>query len=310
MNRLHSICCLLLVVFPLSIKTFAAQEYHKDIFLEFPSYYDEEAAGGVGPDGIGLDSQGHFCLMDTSTIWIYNDAGQVLRNFRLHDQYGKLISPYDFCFDGQGNVYGFYNDAGEAFIYKFDPQGLLQSKMSNDPQYSHDVFCGHYIAYIKGDHLMVYDDETKVIPIKYQAGQVAAIVRPQQLNDKFMIKPNKFVRVIFQTPKDVAVEIHKDNQPMKKLRFSDKIGLIVNPVYSYDLQYCYFYRSILGSYPGPNIREILKYDGDKLVFTTNPLALNTIPMAHGKKFVADAKGTIYYYAGDEKKIQILRWRLQ
>lgn len=262
-----------------------------------------------------MDNEDHFCVLDVRTFRIYDDFGNVLRELSLRDQKGDFPGGWDFCLDDEGNIYTYRNLSGEVFVNKFNSEGLLQGKMTNDYQLAvsqdgRDRFLGKNIFYIHHYGLIICDDAKGHIPVNFTAGKVPDMSLRQKLIQNFVIGANSTVKLTFQRVGDFTMEINQPAQAPKEVQITYNGTLECTHIFSRDEnnQYLYLAKAVAGSKRYEE--EIRKYHGDELLFTTGPLPPNKIEWAVGKTRVVDSQGTIYYYCGDENGIQILRWSLK
>jgi hypothetical protein len=304
---------LLVLLLFLAAGTVFAQEYQKDVFLEFATSPCGEYGVYLGPNAIGLDNEGHFCVQDTSWIMIFDDQGRLLRQFKLQSERWIRIG-IDFCFDPEGSIYSYRESGKDPGIHKFDAQGRYASLMgcllTRDFARRREVFLGRNIAYVKGYGLMLYFSRTMGhIPVTYRAGVDSNLVSPDRVVDNFRTSANSFVKVNFDDKGHHALEFCTEGQPTKEVQIVHNGFVTIIPLFSLDEESQYFYMALADS--GSTTawtEEIRKYHDGELIFTTGPIPPNHLEY-EGKQAVVDSHGTIYYYAGDEKKIQILRWRL-
>jgi YD repeat-containing protein len=284
-----------------------AQEYHKEVFLSFPGAKVVEQGFLYGPQAIGVDFDGNLTVFSGKTLSFYNDSGEKIRDLNL--EYG-----HDLCFDEYGNIFVSKNNGGEVTIYKYDPSGNLLGTMTNGKEASSSrsmtKFLGRYINYLPGVGLFLHSQNWEYIPIKFVAGLDPDMTTGDKRQAGWIVDKGKLVVGNRNALRDgyIDLSIIQDDIPRESLSFTHIFGVEV--IYSLDTEHQYYFVYMKDPEGEDLQRYIYKYKGDKLLFITEELPPNRIDYLRGKKIVADNRGTIYYYYGDQEKIQIIRWMLK
>lgn len=298
-----------------------AQEYQKEIFLKLP--------GGVymdnllnGPQCIGIDFNDNFYILNDGVLTQYNDEGEEVRKLTYTNP-SRLNKPYyfdGFCFDKENNIYFYLNNSSHVIVYKSDPDGqnleeykLYVTVIGSGKQYPIDKpypLLANGIIYFTRPGLSLIDgwysypinfvDNTL---IKTEINEINMFDLPLASGKRLSYK------CLDKKCKEGIITIQMGDETQSTISLTSDIYINCQYVYSLDPNFEYYLITEQTSEEPSFNREIRKFNGDKVIFTTGTLPINRIERTKTRA-VVDSCGTIYYYAGDDKEIQIIRWVLK
>ena len=186
--------------------------------------------------------------------------------------------------------------------------------MENDPRLQNSQpgrihYKGKKIGYFPESGLFLFNI-WKHVPIEFVSERIPDLIMDDKIVEGLPLVGSKYLSFEYIEKGHRKIEIRMDDGGIKILHVKREEHRNVFPrfIYSYDGGYEY-YIIVKDIAPKKYFREICKFNGDELVYSTGEIPPNYTTYC-GKLAVVDSKGTIYYYAGDENGIQIFRWKLQ
>jgi len=259
-----------------------------------------------GPQAIGVDFQDHLCILIGDSLNIYNQQAKMIRTISAEPA-------CDFCFDEQGNAYLYFNSSGNVRIDKYDSTGQLVGTMTNslDTVIAHEgyehIFMGDNIRFVPDVGLFLYPP---TILIEFAPGESPDMTRSINMRNETYLSEDKYLKFSGEGKTIAYVHVFEEGQPVKDIRFEGVGIMSVGSVFSLDDEHEYYFGWTESPYTGEYVANILKYQGDELIYMTEVLPPNGIDYVRGKTEVVDSQGTIYAYCGSSKGIQIFRWVLK
>jgi len=186
---------------------------------------------------------------------------------------------------------------------EIDPKG---------PQDMRNIILDEKISYLPHTGLILSGGGWGYIPIDFRNGKFPDMTAMRNQRQDMYTSANTHSTRNRINHETIEITIFGDSEPAKTVRFEGHEIVNTAIVYSLDAQHQYYYVYDYNPDKEKRIRKIVKYDGDRLIFSTDEVPINRIDShyVNGKKFVVDSKGNIYYYSGDSGGIKILRWTLK
>jgi hypothetical protein len=302
----------------------AAQEYQKELFLDFPARYADQDRDQIPgrQEGLGIDQDDNLVINCGNRLSCYNQDGRIFRDIYFYDDDGAIFGAgTDFCFDDEGNIFTLAESNRVIFINNFSPDGFLLNQMGSDrfpainyytrnPEETQDRYPGRLIGYVSGYGLMLFSHNFDHWPVQFAEGTHPGFPQLDRAVDHMPLAGD--LRIMTQRTGQAAIQVNLFRNEKKVGSFTLKGHTILNvkPVFSLDPDHQYYFINSMDEKTNDFYEEILKYDGEELTFSTGRIPRSNVEPGKGKRVVVDRKGNIYYFHVEGNDLNIYRWILK